>query len=597
MTPILFPAGETAFLTQGLGALSDAISCTVKEERNGIYELEMQYPASGVHYADIANRCIIYAIPSPYRSPQPFRIYRITAPINGVVTIYAQHVSYDLAGVPLNPFTAANAPAAMAGLKSNAATTSLFDFWTDKTTTAAFAVKVPTATRSVLGGVSGSILDVYGGEYEFDRWTVRLHTRRGADNGATIRYGKNLTDIEQDANISSLATGIYPYWADTDGNVVTASPKIVNAPGTFDFSRVVPVDFSAEWQEAPTADQLRARAEAYIRANQIGVPTVSITASFVQLEQAEEYRDIAVLERCDLCDTVTVQFERLGIDSKAQIVSIETDVLRERYTSVQIGSIRPNLAQTIVAGQQKAAADNAATRDAISNATNWLTNSNGYVVAVKDAAGAWKELLFLDTSDAATAKNVLRLNTNGLGFSTTGINGPYRNAWTIDGQLVADFITSGTINAALVRIINLVVDHVASENGTYQLDVWAAVLKLLDGGNYRARLYTTDNAAGDSIGVMQVFKGQVTDSGGLQGDAQVSYMTPGEVGVGQDKDGVYSGGVRCGYMSAAGDITATGTLRGEAVAINRMGVAGGALQAVEWVWNGQMARWVLCTHQ
>ena len=111
MTPILFPSTSTEWTTQGLGALSDAISCTVTEERNGIFELEMQYPVSGVHFDEMQNRCIILAIPSPYRTAQPFRIYRITKPLNGICTVYAQHISYDLSGVPLNPFTAASAPA------------------------------------------------------------------------------------------------------------------------------------------------------------------------------------------------------------------------------------------------------------------------------------------------------------------------------------------------------------------------------------------------------------------------------------------------------------------------------------------------------
>ena len=229
MIPILFPPGAVEFKTQGLGALSDAISCTVTEERNGAYELEMQYPMGGLHFDEITDRCIVYAIPSPYRLPQPFRIYRITKPLDGVCTIYAQHISYDLSGVPLNPFTASNAPAAMAGLQSNAAVVSPFKFWTDKSTAAAFSVEVPSSTRSVLGGSQGSILDVYGGEYEWDSFTVRLHGQRGQDNGVVIRYGKNLTDIEQDRNIANVATGIYPYWANTKQRPSSMSQRIRSA--------------------------------------------------------------------------------------------------------------------------------------------------------------------------------------------------------------------------------------------------------------------------------------------------------------------------------------------------------------------------------
>ena len=421
------------------------------EERNGLYELEMQYPQSGIHFSEIQNRCIIYAIPSPYREAQPFRVYRITRPINGIATIYAQHISYDLAGIPVNPFTAGSAAEALSGMASHAAVESPFSFWTDKSTTANFSVLVPSASRSVLGGVEGSILDVYGGEYLFDKFLVRLYNQRGNDNGVVIRYGKNLTDVEQDANISSVATGVLPYWVGAEGELVQGN--IVNVDGTFDFVRIMTIDFSSDFENQPTASELETRAMQYIKSNKIGVPSVSISVSFVQLEQTEEYKDLALLEKCDLCDTVTVQFEALGINAKAEIVRIITDVLLERYESVEVGDIRANIAYTIADQQQKIekAPTTSAMQKAINNATNWLTGADGYVIAVKDDNGTWKEILFLDTPSAETAKNVLRINTNGIGFSTNGVNGPYRNAWTIDGSLVADFITTGVLTANLIK--------------------------------------------------------------------------------------------------------------------------------------------------
>lgn len=451
MKPILFPSTATEFTTQGLGALSDAISCIVTEERNGLYELEMQYPQSGIHFSEIQNRCIVYAIPSPYREAQPFRVYRITRPINGIATIYAQHISYDLAGIPVNPFTAGSAAEALSGMASHTAVESPFSFWTDKSTTANFSVLVPSASRSVLGGVEGSILDVYGGEYLFDKFLVRLYNQRGNDNGVVIRYGKNLTDVEQDANISSVATGVLPYWVGAEGELVQGN--IVNVDGTFDFVRIMTIDFSSDFENQPTASELETRAMQYIKSNKIGVPSVSISVSFVQLEQTEEYKDLALLEKCDLCDTVTVQFEALGINAKAEIVRIITDVLLERYESVEVGDIRANIAYTIADQQQKIekAPTTSAMQKAINNATNWLTSADGYVIAVKDDNGTWKEILFLDTPSAETAKNVLRINTNGIGFSTNGVNGPYRNAWTIDGSLVADFITTGVLTANLIK--------------------------------------------------------------------------------------------------------------------------------------------------
>lgn len=508
MIPILFPAASTEWTTQGLGALSDAVSCAVTEERNGIFELEMQYPMSGVHFSEMQNRCIVLAIPSPYRSPQPFRIYRITKPLNGVCTVYAQHISYDLSGVPLNPFTAQSAPAAMAGLQSNAEGDSPFTFWTDKSTTANFSVDVPSSTRSVLGGQTGSILDVYGGEYEWDKYTVKLHGQRGQDNGVVIRYGKNLTDIEQDRNSSNVATGIYPYWKGSDDTLVTCEPKVVPAPGTYDFTRVVPVDFSQDFEEQPTPQQLQERAEQYVQANNIGVPTVSLSVSFVQLEQTEEYKDLALLEKCDLCDTVTVQFERLGVDSKAEIVKIVTDVLLERYESVEIGSIRANIADTIANQQQEIQErpTNTQLQQAVSDATNWITNGKGYVVAVKDSNGNWSEILIMDTPDITTAQKVWRWNGGGFGFSSTGYNGTYTTAITQDGAIVADFITTGTLTANLIKAGVL-----SSLNGltTISMETGEAVLN----GGLQCDTLNVKPAAAGSTDALKVYVWQPSSGG------------------------------------------------------------------------------------
>ena len=453
MKPILFPSTATEFTTQGLGALSDAISCIVTEERNGLYELEMQYPQSGIHFSEIQNRCIVYAIPSPYREAQPFRVYRITRPINGIATIYAQHISYDLAGIPVNPFTAGSAAEALSGMASHTAVESPFSFWTDKSTTANFSVLVPSASRSVLGGVEGSILDVYGGEYLFDKFLVRLYNQRGNDNGVVIRYGKNLTDVEQDANISSVATGVLPYWVGAEGELVQGN--IVNVDGTFDFVRIMTIDFSSDFENQPTASELETRAMQYIKSNKIGVPSVSISVSFVQLEQTEEYKDLALLEKCDLCDTVTVQFEALGINAKAEIVRIITDVLLERYESVEVGDIRANIAYTIADQQQKIekSPTTSAMQKAINNATNQITGNKGGYVILHSSTGSKEpdEILIMDTPNISTATKVWRWNKSGLGYSSSGYNGPYGLAMTQDGAIVADFITTGVLTANLIK--------------------------------------------------------------------------------------------------------------------------------------------------
>lgn len=451
MNPILFPPTETSFNTNGIGVLSDAVSCTVTEERNGAFELEMQYPVTGVHYAAVARRCLLLAKPDPVSDAQPFRIYRITRPMGGVVTVYAAHISYDLSGIPVSPFTAASAPAAMAALSANAAVACPFTFWTDKETAAAMTVPAPASIRSLLGGSEGSLLDVYGGEYAFDRFTVRLYGQRGADRGVSIRYGKNLTDLTQEENCQSVYTGCYPYWAGQDGALVTLPEKILAAEGTYDFVKILPLDLSGEWQEAPTPDALRTRAAAYMKANRIGTPKVSLTVRFAQLEQTEEYKGTALLERVLLCDTVNVEFPELGVSASAKCVKTVYDCLLERYDRVELGDARATIADT-VAEQNAAIAqkpDKTFVQAAVDSATAQITGNKGGYVVLHSSTGAKEpdEVLIMDTPDIATATRVWRWNKAGLGYSGTGYNGPYGLAMTQDGAIVADFITTGTLNA------------------------------------------------------------------------------------------------------------------------------------------------------
>lgn len=604
MKPILFPSTATEFTTHGLGVLTDAISCTVTEERNGAFELTMQYPDTGVHFGEITDRCIIYAIPSPYRAPQPFRIYRITRPMDGIIMVYAQHITYDLSGVPLNPFTAINAPDALSKLSLNAAVDSPFTFWTDKSTVASFAVSTPSSTRSVLGGSSGSILDVYGGEYEWDGFTVRLYGHRGYDNGVVISYGKNLTDIEQDRNISNVATGIYPYWTNAEGALVTCDPKIVNAPGTYDFTRVVPVDFSNDFETQPTPAQLQARAEKYVEDNKIGIPKTSITASFVQLEQFPEYEDLALLEKCDLCDTVTIRYPQLGVEAKAEIVKIETDVLLERYNSVEIGDVRTNIADTIVGQQQEIKQKPSETylREAVLALTETILGASGGAVRLLDTNndGMPDTLYIADDPDPTKARNVWRFNHEGWGASDSGYNGPFSYGATLKNGMVADFITAGTLNADLVNIVNLIANHVVSRNAGYEMDLWAAVLKLMENDNLRVRIYSTAQSAG---GIVQVFSGTVTNEGGLGEDGSYSYLGPIGAGVGEKSDGSYTGTIKTGTLVVYNRVkTESGNsilsvVNGQRIGhFDRLAIGDNADFSVSWVWDPQLGRYVLCSN-
>ena len=458
MIPILFSADATSFNNNGLGALADCTSCKVTEKRNGEYILTMQYPLDGIHFKDIQKSCIILVKPSDGANNQAFRVYKTKKPINGIVTIEAEHISYQLSMIPTMPFTAESASAALQGLKTNAAEPCPFFFYTDKQTIATYTQEQPASIRSRLGGVSGSILDVYGGEYEFDNYDVHLWANRGSDKGVTIRYGKNLTDLKQEENIQNVVTGVVPFFANED-TLVTLPEKVVESEyvDLYPYPRTVILDLSSEWtDEVPTVEQLRQRAQKYIEDNDIGIPKVSIDVSFIALWQTQEYKDIAPLERVNLCDTVTIIFEKLGIEAKAKVISTEYDVLRERYTKIEVGDAKSTLATTIVnidsTTNTKIQTATSFLQKAIVHATDMITGGlGGYVYLKPNADGYPEEVLIMDSPDIETAVNIWRWNKNGLGFSSNGYAGPYGTAITSDGKIVADFITAGTLNGDLIQ--------------------------------------------------------------------------------------------------------------------------------------------------
>lgn len=467
MKPVLFAPTATEFTTNGIGKLSDAASCTVKEERNGAFELTLKYPVEGIHYSEIQQRSIIYAKPNPVDDPQPFRVYRISKPINGLVTVYAYHISYDLTGIPVSPYSAASVQAALAGFSTNAVATNPFTFWSDMTSSGDFTVKSPASVRSLLP----TVLKVYGGEYKYDKYTVRLYQQRGVNRSVTIRYGKNLTDLKQDENCSNVYTGVYAYYSDGNG-IVETNPKVTPAPGTYDYTRVLPLDLTAEFKEAPTAEALRAAAEQYMSDHNIGVPEVSLNVSFVQLEQTQEYKDLALLERVELCDTVTVIFERLGVNATAQVTSTVYNVLIDAYDSVTIGNVRKNVAMTIAEQAQEIAKgpDLTALQAAVIEATELITGNQGGYVVIHSSTGGDKpdEILIMDQPSIEEATQVWRWNKSGLGYSSSGYNGPYGLAMTIDGKINADFITTGGMDAARITAGIL-----QSKDGRFLIDLTA----------------------------------------------------------------------------------------------------------------------------
>lgn len=496
MIPILFDENATTFTTNGLGSLSDATMCVVTEERNGSYELEMEYIEGGAHFNEIQVSKIIYAKPSQMASPQPFRIYKITKPLNKRVQIFAQHISYELSFIPVIPFTANGATDAMNGLKTNSVTPNNYTVQCTVSKSGTFAPETPASFRNMIGGMEGSILDVYGGELEWDNKTVKLHANRGTNRGLTLRYGKNIVDINQEESIEETITGVMPFLKDQVGNTLYLTPKIVASAtaSNFPYPRNVVMDMASYVDEKAIRDanptdteaqieaKLRAAmlsaAQAYITNNNIGIPEVSIDVEYVNLGDTEEYKDLqGIFAQAGLCDTVQVIFERLNISTTAKIVRTEWNVLLDRYERVTIGSMRSSLSGTLASVQQTAettedalintqssimqevTADIAA---AVADATAAITGQTGGYLKINYVDDKPYELLIMDSPSQATAVKVWRWNLSGLGYSGNGYNGTYAFALTNDGKIVADRILSGEMEGQYIKAGSVTLDRLTA---------------------------------------------------------------------------------------------------------------------------------------
>ena len=466
MIPVLFPADAATFTSNGLGRLSDAITCKVEEERNGKYELEMEYPVDGIHFDLISHSCIIYAKPADGEDAQPFEIYEISKPIGGKCTIRAEHISYRLLRIPTMPAGQQTGVAqALQSIKTNSAETCPFSFWTDKTSTGSFEVKTPKSIRACLGGESGSILQSFGGgEYKWDKFEVKLYQRRGADNGVVIRYGKNLTDLTQEENIAETITGICPYWAGTNSSnqevIVTLTEKVLHSAnaGNYPYNRTAVLDCSSAFQNVPTESQLRVYAQNYITANGIGVPKVNNKIKFLPLWQSEEYKDRANIERVKLCDTVTVKFEKLGVDATAKVIKTKYNVLAERYDEVELGDAKSSMVKSIKAVEtvveEVEETQSLFRRNMVAAMNEILSGQDGDIIfTIDETTGKRSNIMAMNTSDPTTANQILMINYKGIGGFSNGLNDEsgYMLAITRDGKINATAITTGVLNAALVK--------------------------------------------------------------------------------------------------------------------------------------------------
>ena len=408
-------------------------------------------------------------------------------------------------------------------MKNAAVTSCPFIFWTDKSTAANMSVTTPTAIWSLLGGTEGSILDVYGGgEYEFDGYVIKLYQDRGYNRGVEIRYGKNLTDLDQEQNCESVYTGVYPYWMDQDGNLVQLSEKIVYASGTYDYTRIYPLDLSDQWEEAPTAEELRTRAQKYITDNNIGVPKVSLEVSFVSLDQAEEYKDLRLLEQVGLCDTVSVYFEKMDVTATAKVTEIRFNSILERYESVVLGDAKTSRADTMAAQGQAIkntkSENETFIRAAILSMTATILGAKGGSVRLLDTDddGYPDTLYIADNDDPTLARKVWRFNYEGWGASSNGFNGPFTLGATLDDGIVADFITAGVLAADLIKT-GLLSDAAGKNYWNMTTGEFALSASSTVGGSTVSSIANTAASSAVNAQTQQSIFNKLTNNGQTQG--------------------------------------------------------------------------------
>lgn len=381
--------------------LDDTISCIITEERNGTYELKMTYSIDGKWFSDISVDKFIVAKSNASGRAQPFRIYKVTSMLNGRMTIFAEHMSYIYRDVPIirTPYAdvdnldnyAVNSiewllHQAIVGVKDNwDAETPVVDFplpidaddWSymyksdvsnESTSSVWNPAQPPSSLKEYLIGRQGSVLQFFGGEYQFDWTSVYLLENRGEDNGVTFIYGKNISNATQTIDMSNVYTGILPFWYGfvNQGDDKETLVYLTNAPETsdefidfpevvfadnhesFGYERVVCVDFTDKFEKPPSWAELRDIAVSYVEENKISEPDVTIDVSFVT--SARESDDIIEkkFEQIQLCDIVTIVVPQFNVNIKAKVVKTVYDCLLEKYESISVGTIKKTFPQSIV---------------------------------------------------------------------------------------------------------------------------------------------------------------------------------------------------------------------------------------------------------
>lgn len=464
MMPILFESNASDFSSNGIGVLTDAIECTVEEERNGIFQLHMVYPAGGEFARHIMVGQIISCPVKPQGTNALFDIVRVSSPKYDRIEIDAKHISYRLNKIVITPYRPSDAQSigvTLSNLQNRMVNGDGFYFGSSGTfDTGIISFDTPRTARSVLGDV----IETFGGEIVWHNNVasdkqILILKERGSARDFTLNYGTNITDFRQERNIEETITGIVPFWKGKNATgsvvVVLLTETVIYAPNASSFPRdyVVPVDFSSDFDTAPTEEQLRYLAKKYVRTEGVGVPKISLDVSFIQLSETEEYKHFQYFEQLGLCDTININYAKLGVIATAKIIRTVFDVLKGRYKEISLGDakVRWLPAQTTVAPvkQEVTQLSKAVTSlQTITNGSGILgTNTNVQNSTLRRCTFLkWGNLVFVNLMLWTTAANGLLAKDVTLYTAPDGFKPPS------NVMLSGTCTTGGSANATLFSI-------------------------------------------------------------------------------------------------------------------------------------------------
>ena len=521
---ILYDTDELEFETLGLGVLRDAISVSVTEELNGLFELTMEYPIDGYLFNELKFTRIICCKSNPYSKPQPFRIYSISTPINRTVTINAAHISYDLSGFIVDPFTATNLDETIAGLKNKVYGDCPFEYVRTVNESGNVNVSEPKSVRSVLGE---HVSKAYQPDFTFDGLTIIMEDKRGSETGVNVVYGKNLIDINQEENNTNVYTGVYPFWRDEEDNITVLEERVIKTPGTWKYTKIYPLDLSNEFKNMPTQEEMKAFTETYIEVYSLGIPEISLSISVLQLNGTNYEREM-LTGKINLGDTITVQFPDAKVNAKARCIKTVYDPLQNRYETLELGDAVRTLADSIISSSQdidnKINAAKESTKEYVDDAVlNATKPKEGSVLLYPNNKP--EALLVMDSTNISAAQTIWKFDKDGLSRSSDGYNGTYVKFYQNEKSVLNDDtvdsldIASGTIESLDVTTITKKVNTVTM-NVTYNLE---QVVEVMGEGVTDSTGKCSINLPNDIKTVMDSYHVLITKYG--EGDMWVSTKT------------------------------------------------------------------------